>query len=633
MSIVEYMKRKKVPVNEMDEKKPCETLSKRELLASAAEKRISSQVDPEEIDSEISQSSSGELDGSQDLFPSSPRNSADGTDIDYLTSEIPLKFNRSPVCLKLLPTLEPKPNHTVLFRPHILSVACPRPYPDTYRDSWDKYHVRMPCSPENLYPTLEKKVQKRWELIEGTLLQPFQTSKDLEAAILTYNHHYRDKWNFEAWHSYCNVELNDKERDNLFSSLLPDMVNLALQLPSIVTQAPYLLKAGTQHSLTLSQKQVACLLANAFFCTYPRRNSLKNSEFSNYPDINFSRLFRGVKDVVNVVKTEKLKTILHYFERVIADMPKGTVTYTRQLLEPRHTPKWQKSDTELKNLYVTSEGTIEDNGEGFLQVDFANRMVGGGVVGEGCVQEEIRFLMCPELILSRLFTEKLEPNESLLVTGAERFSSYSGYAQTFRWTGDYMDFTPRDRWGRRCTEIIAIDAHVFHCYSDQFRGSSLKRELDKAYCGFRSTTVDTPENLQAVATGNWGCGAFGGSIHLKALLQLMAAALAKRDMVYFTFGDKNFTQDLRIMHDFLIQRNVTVGKLWSGLSMYGKEFKSQDSHISLYPYLEKMFLDNTGESEVDTSNIDEEFLEMRGVPGEIPEDMSPLSPDYAADTP
>ena len=61
---------------------------------------------------------------------------------------------------------------------------------------------------------------------------------------------------------------------------------------------------------------------------------------------------------------------------------------------------------------------------GGQQVDFANRYIGGGVLGEGCVQEEIRFLICPELIVSRLFTEELDNNECLVMTGAEQFSNY-----------------------------------------------------------------------------------------------------------------------------------------------------------------------------------------------------------------
>lgn len=52
-----------------------------------------------------------------------------------------------------------------------------------------------------------------------------------------------------------------------------------------------------------------------------------------------------------------------------------------------------------------------------LQVDFANRMVGGGVTGMGLVQEEIRFLINTELIVSRLFTEALDHDECLIITG------------------------------------------------------------------------------------------------------------------------------------------------------------------------------------------------------------------------
>lgn len=53
----------------------------------------------------------------------------------------------------------------------------------------------------------------------------------------------------------------------------------------------------------------------------------------------------------------------------------------------------------------------------FWKTDFDFRFVGGGVLGYGCVQEEIRYVICPELILARLFTEALGANEALLVIG------------------------------------------------------------------------------------------------------------------------------------------------------------------------------------------------------------------------
>ena len=38
------------------------------------------------------------------------------------------------------------------------------------------------------------------------------------------------------------------------------------------------------------------------------------------------------------------------------------------------------------------------------------------------------------------------------------------------------------------------------------------RELNKAYCGFRTTETTPCGRGMAVATGNWGCGAFGGNL-------------------------------------------------------------------------------------------------------------------------
>lgn len=49
------------------------------------------------------------------------------------------------------------------------------------------------------------------------------------------------------------------------------------------------------------------------------------------------------------------------------------------------------------------------------------RFVGGGVLSMGCVQEEIRFVICPELIISRLFTECLDDTEALIITGNQIF--------------------------------------------------------------------------------------------------------------------------------------------------------------------------------------------------------------------
>ncbi|KFO33968.1 Poly(ADP-ribose) glycohydrolase [Fukomys damarensis] len=224
------------------------------------------------------------------------------------------------------------------------------------------------------------------------------------------------------------------------------MVKAALCLPSICTQPIPLLKQKMNHSITMSQEQIASLLANAFFCTFPRRNAKMKSEYSSYPDINFNRLFEGRSSR----KPEKLKTLFCYFRRVT-----------------------EKSKF-FKFVSLFSLLTR------IVQVDFANRFVGGGVTSAGLVQEEIRFLINPELIVARLFTEVLDHNECLIITGTEQYSEYTGYAETYRWARSHEDGSERDDWQRRCTEIVAIDALHFRRYLDQFVPEKMRRELNKA---------------------------------------------------------------------------------------------------------------------------------------------------------
>uniref|UniRef100_A0AAX7V6R0 poly(ADP-ribose) glycohydrolase n=1 Tax=Astatotilapia calliptera TaxID=8154 RepID=A0AAX7V6R0_ASTCA len=433
----------------------------------------------------------------------------------------------------------------------------PVPYPTKFKDAWDDLSVKMPCSEKNLFPM------------------------ETEDAILRYNTAHAKKWDFTALNLLCTECLEHCEVQQLFDTVLPAMVDLALKAPRLCTMPIPLLKSRMNQSLTLSQEQIACLLANAFFCTFPRRNSRK-SEYGNYPEINFYRLFEGPSPR----KIEKLKTLLCYFRRVTQTTPKGLVTFTRQTLN--NPPDWESSQTQLTRLHITCEGTIEEHGYGMLQVDFANRFVGGGVTGHGLVQEEIRFLINPELIISRLFTEALEYNECLIITGAEQYSKYSGYAESYKWVGIHKDETPRDDWQRRCTEIVAIDALKYRHFLEQFLPEKMTRELNKAYCGFHRNNANR-KHLSAVATGNWGCGAFGGDTRLKALIQFMAAAEAGRDVAYFTFGDAQLMKDVHEMHAFLTESRVTVGQLYDLLNQYFNEV-CKNCHttrpdVSLYRFI------------------------------------------------
>ncbi|XP_069773782.1 poly(ADP-ribose) glycohydrolase-like [Narcine bancroftii] len=498
----------------------------------------------------------------------------------HLSTSAPPAPNRQPL-------LRPTRDHTICVEVcsvdsgQILPFTIPHP-----ENIWSSEHVKMPFSTYQMQTmtTPGRHGQGRevphWEVVKEMLNKPdFRTVRDLETAIMRYNPKYVGVWHFVGLHHFLN-QMHGSEQQYILGKLLPQMAQLALKLPTLCQKPIPLLRVGMNHAITMSQEQIACLLANAFFCTFSHHfTTCHHSKYSSFPDINFNRLFEKASHRTS----EKLKTIFCYFSTVVENMPKGLVTFQRcGLNKPID---WKRSQCKITQLYITSEGTIEDEGRGLLQVDFASSLVGGGVLGQGLVQEEIRFLINTELIVTRLFTERLNANECLVITGAQRYSDYTGYSDSYRWIRSHNDMTPRDSWLRRLTEIVAIDATQFSNPNDQYRPHYLERELMKAYCGFSHRVI--PENEHAaVATGNWGCGAYKGDIKLKALIQVMAASQARRDVVYFTFGSNDSCEAIHKMHQCLQKRNVTVGQIYNLLEKYSRTDFSKSRAQNLYDFIQ-----------------------------------------------
>ncbi|XP_060944898.1 poly(ADP-ribose) glycohydrolase [Limanda limanda] len=485
-------------------------------------------------------------------------------------------------CHKKLGRLNFRSTHTVLVDVDIFN-ASGQVLPQEGRDVWQSNFVKMPFSPGSVITikTGSRKVQ-RWEMIskklDGLASKKKQRVDDVVEVIIKCNPQYKDQWTFDALFSL--VKCIPKE-ENYFDTLFPKIAALALSLPQHVKKAIPLLQTGKCHAITLSQVQISCLLANAFFCTFPHRNSSRpNAEYQNYPTINFNSLFGNWSDR----KKEKLRAIMHYFNVVTDEKtkPEGLVTFERRCLRDSELPSWRRCDEKLSKLYVTSKGNIEANCAGMLQVDFASRWIGGGVLGSGLVQEEILFLMNPELIVSRLFTERLADNECLIVTGSQQFSQYSGFGDSFQWAGPNDDKLKRDEWGRLQRQILAIDALQFKNPREQYHMTKVTRELNKAFCGFKGHGDDEPD----IATGKWGCGVFNGDPQLKAVIQLMAAAKAKTGLAFFTFGDEELANGLKQIYHLMVTEGITVEKLYGLLGDYcAVQQATSHSHVDLFKFI------------------------------------------------
>jgi len=304
-------------------------------------------------------------------------------------------------------------------------------------------------------------------------------------------------------------------------------------------------------TVILTKEQVGGILAHAFFGTFSRVHPAKFTGHE-YQLLEFEALQR------TTWHTAANACIINYFTRLAKEIPKGNLIVHRQVL--KNPLDWNSSTKKLRKCSISAQGSIEDS-DAELHADFANEFIGGGVLNGGNVQEEILFLFKPECLATLLFCAKMEPNESIIITGAERFSSYSGYGHGFKFSGNYVDQSPRDETGTIQRQIVAFDAIVaIGSPITQFKKNNFLRDLHKAYSAF---FIPQKVDLPVLATGNWGCGAFGGDKHLKFFQQILAASEAGRDVLYFTFKDVKLENALTEFYETLIQKDLTIGTLFS----------------------------------------------------------------------
>lgn len=416
------------------------------------------------------------------------------------------------------------------------------------------------------------------------------------------------------------------EANKWFAEILPALADSLLRLPSML-EAHYnradsitridsrdelrtslrMLKSQEPGIVLLSQELIAALLACSFFCLFPNYSRDAN----HLPLINFDHLFASLYDSYNEKQENKIKCIIHYFERICSSMPVGNVSFERKVLADNHNlnyipyPKaesWSKSVVSLCLFEVCSSGLIEDTSKEALEVDFANKYFGGGALTKGCVQEEIRFMISPELIAGMLFLPCMADNEAIEVVGAERFSKYKGYAVSFRFDGDFLDKRDIDIMGRRKTRIIAIDALV-NPEERQYRHKFLLREINKAFCGFSDSCKskqyqtllkddDFSESLSlnfedeiGIVTGNWGCGAFGGDPEIKAILQWLAASQALRPfLVYYAFNMEAL-KTLEQVTKWIMLHKWNVGDLWNMVVEYSLQRSKRETGVGFFNWL------------------------------------------------
>ena len=190
-------------------------------------------------------------------------------------------------------TLSPRNDFQILFEIPFDRERPPEPKPVVgLITTWDAFHVKMSNSIENrdhIRWLRENESETpnffncTWHLIEETLNNEITCYEDFEKMVKSYNGKFRDN-DFNVIYKLF--------QDNEFQSNILESLNwirqLALKLPYFFSEAIPHLREGQNCTLMLSRQQIACLLANGFFCTFPRR-TFSNSEYKNFSTFNFAR--------------------------------------------------------------------------------------------------------------------------------------------------------------------------------------------------------------------------------------------------------------------------------------------------------------------------------------------------------
>ncbi|OAY85681.1 Poly(ADP-ribose) glycohydrolase 1 [Ananas comosus] len=190
-----------------------------------------------------------------------------------------------------------------------------------------------------------------------------------------------------------------------FGEIVPTLARLLLQLPSLL-EAHYqksdevfgkekagLRVLGSQEAgiVFLSQELIGALLACALFCLFPT----SNRDAKLLPAINFDYLFANLYPNARQSQEQKVRCLIHYFERISLSTPTGFVSFERKVIPLQRSSSgisypeaddWRISKASLCQFKVLSAGLIEDQQDEALEVDFANEYLGGGALHRGCVQ-------------------------------------------------------------------------------------------------------------------------------------------------------------------------------------------------------------------------------------------------------
>ena len=362
---------------------------------------------------------------------------------------------------------------------------------------------------------LPNKFEDIWQKTKELFNKEIKTISDLNTTF------YKGKSDF-----FKEIEKSFPEDGNEFLKVYNNIRSLVLDINNIFeVDEINILEGNTTDKIILTRKQVALIFILGFFDIFflDMEKMCVNIRFN----------FDSIINSKNGVNFSKGRSFLNYMTIIGKWLEEKNKILEEKISYIRERNDFDIENIELKDklceIEIIKEGSLFDSKASFY-VDFANKYIGGGVLGGGCVQEEILFAVEPEAIVSMLLMQKMEDKDAIRIDNLIQYSKYSGYALNFKYEGNAI--INNDNLIKH--NLIAIDA--VNDFSGGLDRENKERDLIKAYIGFNLINFKDDDIIKlekTIATGNWGCGAFGGDFELKFIQQWLAATFAGVDKLYY----------------------------------------------------------------------------------------------------
>jgi poly(ADP-ribose) glycohydrolase len=398
--------------------------------------------------------------------------------------------------------------------------------------------------------------RKIFEMIANKKLKSIE---DIIDSLGEINAYFSDK---NGLLSYL-YKQHKKDLNYLVDTLFPFLAGTALEVESLFPKehSLFILRQKIQNRVNLTRKQCLCLITHMFFGTVIDQKNEMLPAHINY------------KVLLSDAHNDTIKSIFNYFYIIEKEYKESPSNLTEQIVsyvrfsksdddKDYRIEEWSKCNEILCEVVLDKERRTEDNPQALI-ADFSNKFIGGFFLSNTHTQEDILFINHVELQPAILLSECILERETILFIGAQRYSEYEGYADTYRFKCNFEDMRELDAYGRRNSWITAIDAINF--VNDKESENSINnvlREMNKAFIGFKIDDLDFYEihERKSVSTGNWGTGGFLGDHELKFIIQWLACSRARRKMTYCLFKNPDYLNILNFINKY---KACTVGFLFT----------------------------------------------------------------------